>query len=63
MADEHGLLVYIDCLTAEIKRLRTAFLYQIQVENECNHKPDGKPCRHKCGCALEMQTYIDVVDR
>ena len=41
----------------EIERLRAAWLYQIQIENEC--AADGRPCQGgRCGCLLEMQNCM-----
>ena len=46
----------------EIERLRAAFIGRLAAENECyawrNSRP--KPCDAvKCGCLLEMQSYVD----
>ena len=44
----------------EIELIRAAWLRYLQFENECYAGVTGKPCHsHKCGCALEMQSYID----
>lgn len=45
----------------EIERLRAAFLVCLQAENECAKK--GRICgpSDMCGCALEMEDYIDAV--
>jgi len=44
----------------EIDRVRAGFMRYLQNENECNAGPTGKPCHsQKCGCATEMQSYID----
>ncbi len=37
--------------------IRSAFMRCLQFENEC--KPTGEVCHDKCGCALEMQEWID----
>lgn len=48
----------------EIDPARAAWLWQLQIENDCNAFREvrlGKPCHsHKCGCALEMQNFIDA---
>jgi hypothetical protein len=44
----------------EIDRVRAAFIRYLQNENECNAGPTGKACHsHKCGCAIDLQIYID----
>jgi len=45
----------------EIALLRKAFLRFVQQDNSCHAYDTGNPCHsHKCGCALEMQSYIDA---
>lgn len=53
----------IAALEDDRKMLRAAWMRRLQVENECGGlvNSPGKPCHsHKCGCALEMQQYIDA---
>lgn len=39
---------------------RRAFLRYLQLDNQCKVASVGEPCHsHKCGCAIEMQNYID----
>lgn len=43
----------------KVDATRRAFLHYLQVENQCKCIL-GSPCHsHKCGCAVEMQDYID----
>lgn len=42
----------------EAELLRAAFLRCLQQDNDCS--VIGRPCHpDKCGCDLEMQTYLD----
>lgn len=55
-----GMFKLCDEAAMEIERLRAAFLACLQVENECAKK--GRICApdDMCGCALEMEDYIDA---
>jgi hypothetical protein len=44
-------------MTDESELIRSAFLRNLQFENKCSET--GKPCHDKCGCAIEVQEWID----
>lgn len=45
----------------DLEIIRAAFLRLLQTENKCYAGITGKVCHsHKCGCALELQSYIDA---
>lgn len=54
----------LDALAARLpdteSRVKDAFMHHIQRENACTAAVTGKPCRsERCGCAIELQAYID----
>lgn len=52
---------YVEELKEQIDRLRLAFLRYVRDDNQCAAWEMQERCREaKCGCALEMQQYIDA---
>jgi hypothetical protein len=59
-ADKNDYKQAAEVLRDEVKRLRAAFLNHLKSENDCWSFRENRPCEAgKCGCVLEMQSYID----